>query len=137
MNFTLDDSEKPELGEKLVQELVRYNLSQVPPSAKKPFLISVEENGELMAGIQGFTHWGWMFIAHLWVSESARGTGVGKELMERAEKLALERECKKIWLDTFSFQALGFYESLGFRKFGELEDYPVGHMRHFLMKSLV
>jgi ribosomal protein S18 acetylase RimI-like enzyme len=136
MEFSLDESENPEKGAKLLKELVAFNASQVPPSGRKPFLISVEEHGSLKAGIQGYSHWGWLYVAHLWVEESKRGSGLGRELMKRAEGLAIERGCRKIWLDTFSFQALGFYESLGYRKFGELSDFPPGHTRFFLTKSL-
>jgi hypothetical protein len=39
-------------------------------------------------------------------------------------------------LDTFSFQALGFYEKLGYRIFGELGDVAGGHKWYFLKKDL-
>ena len=39
------------------------------------------------------------------------------------------------WLDTFSFQARGFYEKLGYEEFGRL-DYPPDHHRHFMQKGL-
>jgi hypothetical protein len=48
----------------------------------------------------------------------------------------MRRGCVGVWLDTFSFQARGFYEKLGYRVFGEVADYPPGHTRHFLKKSL-
>ena len=32
------------------------------------------------------------------------------------------------------FQALSFYQKLGYQIFGQLEDYPVGHTRYFLQK---
>jgi hypothetical protein len=40
------------------------------------------------------------------------------------------------WLDTFSFQAPGFYESIGYQPFGELPDFPPGSRRHFFWKPL-
>ena len=40
------------------------------------------------------------------------------------------------WVDTFSFQAPGFYAKLGYREFGRL-DYPPDHQRIFLQKQLV
>ena len=39
------------------------------------------------------------------------------------------RDCRGAWLDTFSFQARGFYERLGYRLFG-------GHHRIILTKTL-
>jgi hypothetical protein len=56
--------------------------------------------------------------------------------MLKAESEAVNRGCASSWLDTFSFQARGFYEKLGYRVFGELCDNPPGHTRFFLKKSL-
>jgi len=56
--------------------------------------------------------------------------------MDRAEAIARAHGCVGIWLDTFSFQARGFYEKLGFAVFGTMEDFPPGHQRFFLQKRL-
>jgi ribosomal protein S18 acetylase RimI-like enzyme len=56
--------------------------------------------------------------------------------MKRAEALALEQGCDAVDLDTFDYQAPGFYEKLGFKVFGRLEDYPPGHRRFYLVKRL-
>jgi ribosomal protein S18 acetylase RimI-like enzyme len=57
-------------------------------------------------------------------------------LMAQAEGRARERGYHSAWLDTFSFQARGFYEKLGYEEFGRL-DYPPDHYRHFLRKRLI
>jgi hypothetical protein len=44
--------------------------------------------------------------------------------------------CQGAHLDTFSFQAKGFYEKLGYRVFGELEECPAGNSRFYLWKKL-
>jgi GNAT superfamily N-acetyltransferase len=54
--------------------------------------------------------------------------------MNRAEIFARERGCIGMWLDTFEFQARGFYEKLGFEVFGTIEDHPVGMNRYFMKK---
>jgi hypothetical protein len=43
---------------------------------------------------------------------------------------------RSVHLDTYDFQALGFYKKLGYGVFGELDDYPPGHTRYFLTKPL-
>ena len=92
--------------------------------------------GDILAGVAGETYSGWLFIRYLWVSDGLRRNGVGRELMAGAESRAFERGCHSAWVDTFSFQAPGFYRKLGYRVFGEL-DYPPGHTRIFLQKQLV
>lgn len=56
--------------------------------------------------------------------------------MRLAEEEAVRRGCLGAWLDTFSFQARGFYERLGYSVFGVIEGYPPGHSRFFLKKTL-
>jgi ribosomal protein S18 acetylase RimI-like enzyme len=79
---------------------------------------------------------GWMYVALLAVAPEARGTGLGRRLMAEAEAEAAARGLTGVWLDTFSFQAPGFYERLGYRVFGTLEDSPPGERRHFFAKRL-
>jgi len=77
-----------------------------------------------------------MFVELLFVPECLRGQGTGRQLMEQAEVVAREHGCVGIWLDTFSFQAPGFYQKLGYAVFGEIGNYPPGHSRFFLHKHL-
>jgi ribosomal protein S18 acetylase RimI-like enzyme len=70
------------------------------------------------------------------VDGAHRGGGWGRALLERAEEEAIARGLQGVWLDTFSFQAPGFYQKLGYEVFGTLADYPPGHTRYFLRKTL-
>ena len=88
------------------------------------------EGGSVVAGLAGETYSGWLFIRYLWVSDALRGRGIGRKLMSDAEGRALERGCHSAWVDTFSFQAPGFYPKLGYQVFGEL-DYPPGTSAFF------
>jgi hypothetical protein len=56
--------------------------------------------------------------------------------MTLAEAEAVQRGCRAVALDTFSFQARGFYERLGYSVFGVLNDCPPGHSRFYLTKRL-
>ena len=56
--------------------------------------------------------------------------------MIEIERLAHERRCSYCYLDTFSFQARPFYEKLGYKVFGTLEDHPKGHTHYFMKKAL-
>jgi len=70
------------------------------------------------------------------VAQDLRGDGWGSRLMREMERLARDRGCRHVWLDTFSFQARPFYERLGYRVIGTLPDYPFGQERYFLSKPL-
>ena len=54
--------------------------------------------------------------------------------MQSAQHEAHLRGCRHAYLDTFDFQALGFYQKLGYELFGHLDDYPPGHTKYFLQK---
>jgi hypothetical protein len=56
--------------------------------------------------------------------------------MKMAEQEGLTRGCQSVFLDTHDFQALPFYQKLGYEIFGELEDFPPGHTRYYLKKRL-
>jgi len=90
----------------------------------------------ILGGAYGRTNWNWLHIATVWVAEHERGKGLGRRLILAIEAAAAERGFRQAHLDTFSYQARPFYERLGYRIFGELEDYPPGHSRFFLRKHL-
>ena len=79
--------------------------------------------------------WKWMHLQRLWVDESHRCAGIGRLLVETAEKEGRTRGCLHVSVDTFEFQARGFYEKLGYVVYAVLEDYPVGHRKFMLRKT--
>jgi len=96
-----------------------------------------DEDGKVVGGIHGYHgSFGWLYIDTLWVSDEIRGKGFGRQLIELIEDEALKHDCPNIYLNTFSFQAPEFYKKLGYTVFGELENFPEGHTRLFLKKSL-
>jgi ribosomal protein S18 acetylase RimI-like enzyme len=78
----------------------------------------------------------WAFVHLLAVAPHARGQRLGTRLMQALEDEARRRGLLGIWLDTYSFQAPGFYAKLGFQEVGRIPDYPPGHARIFLAKRL-
>lgn len=91
---------------------------------------------KIVGGVIGATYWDWLYINLMWVREDLRGQGFGRQLLEKAEAEARQRGAKRAYLDTFSFQAPAFYKKLGYEEFGRLEDFPAGHTRYFLVKTL-
>jgi GNAT superfamily N-acetyltransferase len=102
----------------------------------KPLAVFVRQGERIVAGLAGETYAGWLFIRYLWVSDALRGRGIGRSLIAAAESRALERGSHSAWVDTFSFQAPGFYPKLGYEVFGEL-DWSPEFKRIFLRKRLM
>jgi GNAT superfamily N-acetyltransferase len=90
----------------------------------------------VVGGVFGMINWNWLHVALVWVSEPLRHTGLGTRLLSEIERVAAERGCAHAHLDTFSYQARPFYERLGYRVFGVLDDYPPGQQRFFMRKNL-
>jgi ribosomal protein S18 acetylase RimI-like enzyme len=117
--------------------LVEFNESQVGDARFKEFgILASGESAAIIAGLLGHTLWNGFFISALWVAEAVRRKGIGRQLLARAEELAIQNGCDHIHLDTFDFQARDFYEKNGFQIFGSIEDYPIGHKRYYLVKKL-
>jgi ribosomal protein S18 acetylase RimI-like enzyme len=135
LTITVEDNPNLEDIQSAIANLVEYNHTHVEKENFQPFAIFIRDaNNKILGALISKTHWGWLFISHLWVSESLRNQGYGRQLMLKAEAEAQNRGCHHIYLDTFSFQALDFYEKLGYQIFGVLEDFPPGHKRYFLQK---
>lgn len=118
----------------LFRNLAGFNEVQAGPASGRELAVFARHGDELVAGLTGFTHWNWLTIKYLWVAESRRHQGLGGRLVLAAEREARLRGCEHAHLDTFSFQAVPFYERLGYSVFGRLEDYPAGHAKVFLQK---
>lgn len=117
--------------------LKEYNMSKREKSDNVPLGIFLEnEKMEKLAGITGETFGNWLCIRYLWVDGALRGRGIGRSLIEKAEAEAVKRGCRFAFVDTFDFQAPGFYEKLGYSKVFALEKYPYTGARYYYTKSL-
>lgn len=122
---------------------VRDTISQMLTSASQstgyswgPSQLTLQavHEGRIVGGLAGATNFDWLYIETLAVEASYRNRGLGRELVELAERIAMERGCWGSWVDTFSFQAPAFYLKLGYEQFGELPHYPDSQSRLFFRK---
>jgi GNAT superfamily N-acetyltransferase len=135
-NFTVTDAADPGVRQQIAGPLVQFNESQAGPINFRPLAVTLTDGNEkIVGGLWGGTAYGWLHVDLLVVPAEARGGGVGTRLMQLAEAEALARGCHSAWLDTHDFQASPFYERLGYVRFAELRDFPVGHSKIFLMKK--
>lgn len=121
----------------ILEGLIGFNAALVGPAQRRTLAVIVSaEDGTPQGGLSGFTAWGWLFIEKFWIAETLRGQGLAARLLAEAEAEAVRRGCHGAWLDTFNPEARKVYERAGYRVFGELPDFPTGHARVFLRKSL-
>lgn len=108
-----------------------------PPYELKPLIWRLYDDEQQLVGVlTAKALWDWVYIDELWVSESLRGTGQGKELISKVESYAFGENFKGLWLWTQSWQAEQFYLYLGFEEFCRFPDFPAGHERIGLRKIL-
>jgi GNAT superfamily N-acetyltransferase len=138
MSLTIAVPERPTAADHkvLLQALEAYNDRAAGPDPARSLAVLLRDDGQTLGGLWGWTFWRWLFVGMLVVPEKLRGQGWGSRILREAEVRALHRGCTGAWLDSFSFQAPGFYEKQGYRLFGTLEDYPPGHRRCFFEKRL-
>src|SRR3569832_1021875 len=89
------------------------SVRSVPPRALDIFMR--DRDGAIAGGITTATFWGWLDIDTLWIAEDLRGRGFGERPLGLAESESLRRGCRYARVDTYSFQARGFYEKQGYR----------------------
>ena len=77
-------------------------------------------------------------IQKLYLDDSAKGKGCGRELMKLAEDWARKAGYKRLYLETHSnlTAAMKLYEKLGFRQIERPETVLHGTMDHFYLKGL-
>ncbi len=115
----------PALDQRLNDELSAFNAGATPdvPPAEE-LTIRMETDGELVAGASGWT-WGQAAgIGMTWVRSDQRGDGIGARLLAAFESEAVTRGCTHVFVTSFTFQAPGFYERLGYEEIFRWQSVP-------------
>ena len=117
--------------------LIKYNRAKGGSFGYSRLVLSARDGSRsVVGGLVCELFWNAMYIEMLWIADSARGRGHGRRLMRQAERRARQHGSQLIYLSTYSFQAPEFYEKLGYRRFGEVENHPPGASRIFYVKRL-
>ena|SRR5271165_2702321 len=120
----------------IVKGLRAFNTDVLGKFDPRLLTVTIRDKGAIVGGLAGETYLGWMFVRWLWVSEPRRRKGWGRKLIQAAEAEARKRGVSNVYVDTFSFQAPGFYEKLGYREFGRLKQFPAEQDRIWMSKAL-
>ncbi len=96
-----------------------------------------DNHNKILGGCNGSTLYGCLYVDQLWVSQTLRTQGYGRQLIEKALEFGIAKGCSFAAVNTMDWEALEFYQKLGF----EIEFQRTGFDHHstfyFLRKSLV
>ncbi|MEU9095647.1 GNAT family N-acetyltransferase [Streptomyces sp. NPDC087901] len=118
--------------------LDRFNTEHTAVADRRPLAVLVRDPAtrQVVGGLTGRTSLGLFFLDLFYLPAQLRGTGLGTEILARAENEAHARGCRTAVLYTITFQAPGFYEKHGWKRLGEVPCDPPGTSRVFMTKEL-
>lgn len=94
-----------------------------------------DATGAVEGGMWAKLWYNWMKIEFAFLPAHRRGQRLGARILSTLETAAVAHGAVGIWVESFNFQAPGFYEKLGYRTVGKLTDRPVGHANSYLVKT--
>ena len=114
LNITYESAPQPDELATVRAGLSAYNRQHAPDDAYQPVTLFVRNaQGTIVGGLLGGTFWHWLYVEILWLSEEIRAYGYGRRLLAEAERMAVERDCIAVQLDTMSFQPSAFMSAMG------------------------
>lgn len=140
MNIQIISKNSDEESKYVRFKLIEFNANQLPDNIKDNYeeinLNVKDPEGNIIAGILSVFCWTWLEVDILWVDENYRGQGYGSRLLIEVEKIAKDKGCTFIKLNTFSFQAPDFYKKHGYKVIAVIDNAPKGHKHYYLIKEL-
>ena len=135
LKFEIKDNPSSEEQKIIRDGIIGFNQSIIND---KPncFNIFVKQNEKIVGGAIIYQHRDALYIDVLWCMEECRRKGIGSKLMGMIESEAQNKSIKKLFVDTYAFQAQEFYKKHGFNIIGCAPEYLLGHDRIFMRKDI-
>jgi len=81
--FDVESVESPAVAVHLGAEIA----ARFGPREETPLSITARDAGDaLIGGLNGVTHWRWLYIRHLWVARPQRGQGIAEGINKKKKK---------------------------------------------------
>lgn len=135
IQYTVDQNPTPENDKVLREGIVEFNNSIINEKATH-FSVFAKDNEKIIGGALIWEHSDALYIDVLWVDEKCRGHGVGSEIISLIEEKANKKGIRKLFVDTYAFQAQEFYKKNGFEVIGIVPKHLLDHDRVFMKKVL-
>ncbi len=123
---------------KKVQEGFRKHALEMTglDGSKRTFSFTAYEKGNFAGILVVKTFWGQLHIKYLYIEELYRRKGIGTRLILNLLEYGKKQGCTAVFVETMSFQALGFYQKLGFEIELNRTGFIQGITYHYLRKDL-
>ena len=138
-SYHLTVEDEPDAAELAVLEerLAEAAVAAAGVGAEREFGIFVrDDSGQVVAGASGSTWGGCCQVHAVWVDDPLRGRGLARALMAATEAEARRRGCRLVMGLTYEVLTADFYDRLGYRIIGVIDDCPAGTSTRWYRKDL-
>lgn len=135
IKYTVDDNPKLDDDAVVRNGIVNFNKSVINEKASH-FSVFAKFNERIIGGALIWEHSDALYIDVLWCDDDFRHQGVGTKIMSLIEDEANKKSIKKLFVETYGFQAKDFYKKQGFSVIGVIPQYILGHDKIFLRKDI-
>lgn len=112
-----------------------FKAKKLPPIESFGFSV-IDPKDNVLGGMTGVTYYGCLYIDMLWIDSSHRKQGIGTKLMLAAEALGKQKNCSFATVNTMDWEALSFYQKLGYSIEFSRDGYQKNSKLFLLRKSL-
>ena len=136
-HLIVEDDPDPRDLALLEEKLAVAAVAAVGAGEEEEFGIFVRDGADRIVAGASASVWGECCQIHtLWVDSPQRGHGLATELIAQAEATARRRGCRLVMGLTYDVLTKGFYDRLGYRTVGIIEDCPAGTTTRWYCKEL-
>ena len=136
-HLVVEDDPDPRDLALLEEKLAVAAVAAVGAGEEEEFGIFVRDGADRIVAGASASVWGECCQIHtLWVDSPQRGHGLATELIAQAEATARRRGCRLVMGLTYDVLTKGFYDRLGYRTVGIIEDCPGGTTTRWYCKEL-
>ncbi len=120
----------------LEQRMAEAAISAADVGEEEEFAVLVRDDDRIVAGASGSVWGGGCQVHVVWVDDALRGRGLGRALMAEVEQEARRRGCRLVMGLTYDVLTGDYYDRLGFRTVGAIENCPAGTSTRWYCKDL-
>lgn len=138
MRYTISYEAKPHYQDEQIlgDGIIEYAKLKKGHEPIMPFAYFIrDEDSNIRGGCKGSIFYGCVYVELLWIEEMLRGKDYGTQLMQAAEKLGRESGCNFAAVNTMDWEALGFYQKLGYHVEFERHGFFKTSVFYFLRKD--